>query len=1145
MEDRLLTLDEVAWYLRLSHMTIYRMIERGELRAVKIANQWRFSREEVEQWLTKSMPSKKLAPPSFLPEERTAWEKKYRPPFHQFVRDIVDTRPDILALVDRRGARLFSEWEEIPPDYQGIVTCSHALDCIPEADINGKYIALLDDSVQHGATLHHKRKDLERRKAVVRTFAFLGCDTFLSGRKELEDPEVQVCFRLADSQFTRACAEVTEYLLEQGKTQDTDHFALLLLIQGKRHPVTLEQFLDFLSGLGNVFIVSSPAEENDVITITLDHPVFFQFDACEVPVSTDFEDGVVKIRFYFNRRTNTCLCLPIAMPKVTINPETYFDTQRKGEGLPINLKNLGLSYNLLSEKQKAQMCYLDTSINISLALAQQFLKRLTSKDSPFRISLGEPPINSEDLERCYGKELGDKLSEQIVQHLRRSTEVKVGRAYQGALLEEQSQFTSSSLQSYRIAERQLQALFEITPVIKLLTHWYDELKTKVHDREERLTDYGLTFSEICGRLEGQMESTGVSLALDLGLDRTVIAPVHLMQRLSNGEWEIRKAYRPGESAPGDPPEVGHRDSKALDPAVFRFRRDKFLVPFVIDRLMKYCPSQKNGVEPFLLFKVLACLRRDWLTQETRHNWTFWEATPAAFGPLPEIPRSTGFVEDGGNPYQLAQAGGSFFEFKPVQIHTKTGTRTRNCFLPVEGWRDVIQQYYEGEELSNVDAYLQFYAIVYNRLDDSSVRGSAVDTLLTLSACFNEEITYKYAHKNLSLWIARFGHFIDLCREKVICGTISGDIAQAIIDCERTAVSAIDKISRYDNIQDTETTVKQMIERQDNLVLLKLGREILERIDRVETLTTRLIVLRQMGEMMKAISTLAKYIFSRVEEFQIPDTRSPDEQKNKLNHYLDEAKEKARGLIKVQERFTPLDSINSNVTMPMMSNLIESIDLLYQEVRLSFHHNCPMPELGPEEDPARLLAQINFAEQWLRKYAVKEGIFMFTDLDRSTIEFSDLDPVAIAKIIQWYNESMKNVITQFAGDIRKAEGDGNFIIFKDKKSALNASVIILKQINQLVERVGLLPMCIGILGGSYFDMDSGVPSRNELGSQINWAKKLASLDPPGLYVTEDMLASINELGIPYRGHAVPDAFKALGRKVLSVDWNLVDQKAILK
>ncbi|GAI27182.1 unnamed protein product, partial [marine sediment metagenome] len=168
MEERLLTIDEVAWYLQLSHMTIYRMIQRGELRAIKIANQWRFPREAVERWLADSMPSKKLSPPSFLRKGKIGWEKRYRPAFHQFVRDIIETKPDILALVDRRGARLFSEWEQVPSDYQGAVSYYQALECMPEADISGKYIALLDDSVQHGTTLRRKRKDLERREALVR-----------------------------------------------------------------------------------------------------------------------------------------------------------------------------------------------------------------------------------------------------------------------------------------------------------------------------------------------------------------------------------------------------------------------------------------------------------------------------------------------------------------------------------------------------------------------------------------------------------------------------------------------------------------------------------------------------------------------------------------------------------------------------------------------------------------------------------------------------------------------------------------------------------------------------------------------------------------------------------------------------------------
>ncbi len=47
----LMTLDEVAAYLRLSKDTVYRMVKSGRIPAVKVGTQWRFRRPEVEQWL--------------------------------------------------------------------------------------------------------------------------------------------------------------------------------------------------------------------------------------------------------------------------------------------------------------------------------------------------------------------------------------------------------------------------------------------------------------------------------------------------------------------------------------------------------------------------------------------------------------------------------------------------------------------------------------------------------------------------------------------------------------------------------------------------------------------------------------------------------------------------------------------------------------------------------------------------------------------------------------------------------------------------------------------------------------------------------------------------------------------------------------
>lgn len=46
-----MTLAEVAAYLRLSKDTVYRMASGGRLPASKVGSQWRFRRDDIDQWL--------------------------------------------------------------------------------------------------------------------------------------------------------------------------------------------------------------------------------------------------------------------------------------------------------------------------------------------------------------------------------------------------------------------------------------------------------------------------------------------------------------------------------------------------------------------------------------------------------------------------------------------------------------------------------------------------------------------------------------------------------------------------------------------------------------------------------------------------------------------------------------------------------------------------------------------------------------------------------------------------------------------------------------------------------------------------------------------------------------------------------------
>ncbi len=44
-------LEETAKYLKIGKSTLYKMAREGKIPAVKIANQWRFRKEDIDKWL--------------------------------------------------------------------------------------------------------------------------------------------------------------------------------------------------------------------------------------------------------------------------------------------------------------------------------------------------------------------------------------------------------------------------------------------------------------------------------------------------------------------------------------------------------------------------------------------------------------------------------------------------------------------------------------------------------------------------------------------------------------------------------------------------------------------------------------------------------------------------------------------------------------------------------------------------------------------------------------------------------------------------------------------------------------------------------------------------------------------------------------
>ncbi|AGP78835.1 excisionase family DNA binding domain [Alteromonas mediterranea 615] len=58
MSDEILTLKEVADYLKLAEKTAYRLAAEGKLPGFKVGGSWRFKKEDVLQWIEEQKGSK-------------------------------------------------------------------------------------------------------------------------------------------------------------------------------------------------------------------------------------------------------------------------------------------------------------------------------------------------------------------------------------------------------------------------------------------------------------------------------------------------------------------------------------------------------------------------------------------------------------------------------------------------------------------------------------------------------------------------------------------------------------------------------------------------------------------------------------------------------------------------------------------------------------------------------------------------------------------------------------------------------------------------------------------------------------------------------------------------------------------------------
>ena len=61
-----LTIDELATYLKVSKSTLYKLAQEGKVPGQKVGKHWRFHRETIEHWLGKNRSDVSVVQPTKL-----------------------------------------------------------------------------------------------------------------------------------------------------------------------------------------------------------------------------------------------------------------------------------------------------------------------------------------------------------------------------------------------------------------------------------------------------------------------------------------------------------------------------------------------------------------------------------------------------------------------------------------------------------------------------------------------------------------------------------------------------------------------------------------------------------------------------------------------------------------------------------------------------------------------------------------------------------------------------------------------------------------------------------------------------------------------------------------------------------------------
>ncbi len=66
MADEIMTVKQLAEYLKLNYQTVYKKVQKGEIPGSRIGRGWRFQKNVIDRWLSEELAVRKVQTTSQL-----------------------------------------------------------------------------------------------------------------------------------------------------------------------------------------------------------------------------------------------------------------------------------------------------------------------------------------------------------------------------------------------------------------------------------------------------------------------------------------------------------------------------------------------------------------------------------------------------------------------------------------------------------------------------------------------------------------------------------------------------------------------------------------------------------------------------------------------------------------------------------------------------------------------------------------------------------------------------------------------------------------------------------------------------------------------------------------------------------------------